>query len=84
MLVLSNFFFCRNVFKKLSAAEASESVYMREKVNRYKILLTLINVAFVYYSSSCSLFICDINPSLYPFPKYNTSEADFENIVTKT
>ena len=26
-----NFFFCRYVFKKLSAAEASESVYMRER-----------------------------------------------------
>ena len=33
LLVLSNFFFCHNVFKKLSAAEASESVYMRERVN---------------------------------------------------
>ena len=29
---LSNFFFCHFVFKKLSAAEASESVYMRERV----------------------------------------------------
>ena len=27
LLVLSNFFFCHYVFKKLSAAEASESVY---------------------------------------------------------
>ena len=33
MLALSNFFFCHYVFKKLSAAEASESVYMRERVN---------------------------------------------------
>ena len=32
LLVLSNFFFCHYVFKKLSAAEASESVYMRERV----------------------------------------------------
>ena len=31
--VLCNFFFCHYVFKKLSAAEASESVYMRERVN---------------------------------------------------
>ena len=30
--VLSNFFFCHYVFKKLSAAEASESIYMREWV----------------------------------------------------
>ena len=28
-----NFFFCHYVFKKPSAAEASESVYMRERVN---------------------------------------------------
>ena len=34
LLVLSNFFFSRHVFKKLSAAEASESNYMRERVNR--------------------------------------------------
>ena len=33
-LVLSNFFFCHYVFKKVSAAETSESVYMREKVIR--------------------------------------------------
>ena len=31
LLVLSNFFFCHYVFKKPSAAEASESVYMRER-----------------------------------------------------
>ena len=29
---LSNFFFCHYVFKKVSAAEASESIYMRERV----------------------------------------------------
>ena len=32
---LSNFFFCHYVFKKPSAAEASESVYMRERVNPF-------------------------------------------------
>ena len=32
MHVLCNFFFCHYVFKKPSAAEASESVYMRERV----------------------------------------------------
>ena len=31
LLVLSNFFLCHYVFNKLSAAEASESVYMRER-----------------------------------------------------
>ena len=36
---MSNFFFCHNVFKKLSAAEASESVYMRERVNAESILI---------------------------------------------
>ena len=30
---MCNFFFCHYDFKKLSAAEASESVYMRERVN---------------------------------------------------
>ena len=30
---MSNFFFCHYVFKRPSAAEASESVYMRERVN---------------------------------------------------
>ena len=33
LLVLSNFFFSLYVFKKPSAKEASESVYMRERVN---------------------------------------------------
>ena len=33
LLVLSNFFFCHYVFKKLSAAKTSESIYMRERVN---------------------------------------------------
>ena len=33
LLILSNIFFCHYVFKKPSAAEASESVYMRERVN---------------------------------------------------
>ena len=32
MLVLSNFFFCHYVFKRPSAAEASESAYVRERV----------------------------------------------------
>ena len=31
LLVLSNFYFCHYVFKKQSAAEASESDYMRER-----------------------------------------------------
>ena len=31
---MCNFFFCHYVFKKPLAAEASESVYMRERVNK--------------------------------------------------
>ena len=38
MLVLSNFFFCHYVSKKPSAAEASESVYMRERVKQLSAL----------------------------------------------
>ena len=33
LLILSNFFFCHYVFKRPSAAKASESVFMRERVN---------------------------------------------------
>ena len=33
LIVLSNFFFCRHVFKKPSAIEASEIVFMVERVN---------------------------------------------------
>ena len=32
LLIMSNFFFFHNVFKMPSASEASESVYMRERV----------------------------------------------------
>ena len=33
LLVFSNFSFCHNVFQKSSAAEASESIYMWDRVN---------------------------------------------------
>ena len=36
---IAPFFFCHYVFKKLSAAEASESVYMRERVKSHFVLL---------------------------------------------
>ena len=36
---MSNFFFCHYVFKKPSAAEASESVYMRERVKNINKIL---------------------------------------------
>ena len=32
---IARFFFCHYVFKKLSAAEASESVYMSERVKSF-------------------------------------------------
>ena len=41
LLVLSNFFFCHYVFKKMSAAEASESVYMKGRVNTFMRLYKL-------------------------------------------
>ena len=41
LLVLSNFFFCHYVFKMPSAAEASESVYMRERVKLVTVYLKL-------------------------------------------
>ena len=46
LLVVSNFFFCHYVFKKLSATEAAESVYMRERVNYVygKVLLKNIDL----------------------------------------
>ena len=39
LLVLSNFIFCHYVFKKPSAADVSESVYMRKRVNHFIIFL---------------------------------------------
>ena len=38
LLVLNNFFFCHYVFKKLSAAQASESIYMRERVKSISVI----------------------------------------------
>ena len=61
LLVLSNFFFCHYVFKKPSAAEASESVYMRE-------ITRLVNVLCQQHCSmtKIGLYICHIIP--IPFP----------------
>ena len=46
--VLCNFFFCHYVFKKPSAAEASESVYMRERVN-YILKLILLQQGVITF-----------------------------------
>ena len=63
--ILCNFFFCHYVFKKPSAAEASESVYMRERVNtsfdiRQRCILNnthlLENVIFFFISYLMSFF----------------------------
>ena len=49
---MCNFFFCHYVFKKPSAAEASESVYMRERVKIENI------VAKKKLLIKCNFFIC--------------------------
>ena len=46
LLVLSNLLFCHNVFKKPSAAEASESVYMKERVNLESLFCSISFTAF--------------------------------------
>ena len=57
--VLCNFFFCHYVFKKPSAAEASESVYMRERVNTSVILPVRVELRtqFFFYQS-LHYFLC--------------------------
>ena len=43
LMIMNNFFFCHYVFKKLSAVEVSESVFMRERVKlNYITLITNI------------------------------------------
>ena len=59
LLVLSNFYFCHYVFKNLSAAEASKSVYMRERVNAFVGKISMIlwkskNFFFIKFDNSCS------------------------------
>ena len=45
-MVLSNFFFRHYVFKKPSAAEASESVYIRERFNLFPLQVLLQKTTF--------------------------------------
>ena len=45
---MCNFFFCHYVFKKLSAAEASESVYMRERVKFIYCKFSFLNNQYVF------------------------------------
>ena len=49
LLVLSNFFFCNYVFKKPSAAETSESVYMRERVNHDGVYISKMQGIMRYF-----------------------------------
>ena len=51
LLVLSNFIFCRHVFKRLSAAEASESVFMRERFKYLKHYGKRRNCSFLIHFS---------------------------------
>ena len=57
LLVLSNFFFCHYVFKKLSAAEVSESVYMRERVKQTSIEVFSFCLN-VFKAVSCRFVVC--------------------------
>ena len=61
LLVLSNFFFCHYVYKTLSAAEASESIYMRERVNfPYKDSFTCLCSRRLFVNRSLSKSVLDL------------------------
>ena len=64
--VLCNFFFCHYVLKKLSAAEASESVFMRERVKYSVHLYNCISNTVIYY------FLCFWWIIVYEFNKMST------------
>ena len=72
LLVLSNFFFCHYVFKKLSAAEASESVYVRKRDNAVH-TKTSKSVSFPFATSffnSMQYFSHHLNINSITFPRY--------------
>ena len=56
---MSNFFFCHYVFKKLSAAEASESVYMRGMVNVRFIIYMHLTGADKFQRQDTGEYGCD-------------------------
>ena len=58
LLVLSNFFFCYYVFKKPSAAEASESIYMRERVKDKLLILNISSQCFLMSATVKDLQCC--------------------------
>ena len=49
LLILINFFFCHIVFKKLSAADTSQRIFMRERVSNY----TFISGDFPLFQPTC-------------------------------
>ena len=52
---MSNFFLCHYVFQKSSAAEASESVYMRERVNKTIVAIEYIKHKLTKYALTLSI-----------------------------
>ena len=72
LLVLSNFFFCHYVFKKPSAEEASESVYMRERVKH------IVTKGVIVHHERFRLFVTIIPNSINMF-----SFKESFNTVTK-
>ena len=63
LLVFSNFFFCHYVFKKLSATEASESIYMRERVKCEEVSRKgkHINIVLLSKKSNIYFFLWGVN-----------------------
>ena len=87
LLKTNNFFFCPHVFKKLSAGEVSESVYMRERL-----ILVFHSGKHSYQrtiekglkQSTKLLTLLNINLCLInPFPHIDAFRRLFENMVTK-
>ena len=73
-IVLSNFFFWHHVFKKLSAAEASKSVYMRERVKAISVFEAVSTSTFtigfnqmtkLIFTPTISLLLLKQNPMLW-------------------
>ena len=60
---MSNFFFCHYVFKKPSAAEASENVYMRERDMAYYLIQVLTANCFVLQIIVHVTEMSDLGPS---------------------
>ena len=90
---MCNFFFCHYVLQKLSAAEASENVYMRERVNATR-LVYICEASFKKgllnrkYSEaecqeklSCPCFFT--RPHLQTYVSILLQQTSYENIVSE-